>query len=177
MPINSSQASSNLCLSKARLNASRVHWTRPAAVTEIDCSELDSPPGAGTSVPTTYNKGGEFGAEFTKSVLSRFAQYGSAIRNGSFIESRLGVIGTSHAGVEVDFLITSQDTCANKRACFVHCDRGRFTAPWKWAEMITAQQDLIIGESSVPRHGTDKTGKLLRILSRIAAELIYLAGS
>ena len=87
------------------------------------------------------------------------------------------VIGTSHAGVEVDFLITSQYTCANKGACFVHCDRGRFTAPWKWAEMITAQQDLIIGESSVPRHGTDKTGKLLRILSRIAAELIYLAGS
>src|SRR5439155_1141758 len=68
--------------------------------------------------------------------------------------------------------------CAyQKLACFVHCDRGRFTAPWKWAEMITAPQDLIIGESSVPRHGTDKTGKLLRILSRIAAELIYLAGS
>jgi hypothetical protein len=43
--------------------------------------------------------------------------------------------------------------------------------------MITAQQDSIIGESGVARHGTDKTGKLLWHLPCIATELIYLAGS
>src|SRR5438445_12978312 len=48
------------------MTASRVYWTRPAAVTEMDSREPDWPPAAGTSVPTTYNKGGEFGASSRK---------------------------------------------------------------------------------------------------------------
>ena len=43
--------------------------------------------------------------------------------------------------------------------------------------MIPAQQNAIDGKSSLSRYGPNNRGKLLRILSRVTAELVYLARS
>ena len=42
---------------------------------------------------------------------------------------------------------------------------------------IAGWQNAIDGKSSLSRYGRNKRGKLLRILSRVTAELVYLARS
>src|SRR5215467_2855988 len=117
------------------------------------------------------------GCKFAKSFFRRLTQFGRAIRNGLLVRPSLRIIGTSHAGIEVDLLISGEHTTPDQAARFLHCGCGRFTSPRKWPQMVPAQQDAIVGKSNLGPCGPNKRGELFRSLSRVTAKLIYLARS
>src|SRR5215471_10392928 len=116
-------------------------------------------------------------SKFAKSLFRRVTQFRRSIGNGSLVGPGLGIIGASHAGVEVDLLISRQHTTADQGVRFLHCGCSRFATPWEWPHMIPAQQHMTLGKSSFSRCGSNKRGELLRILPRVPAKLVYLARS
>lgn len=95
--------------------------------------------------------------------------------NGVFVRAGFSVIAAGHAGVEMDFSISGEHAPANQFTAFLQgCVRALFP-PGVWTQVVTTEQQTLAGKSGTSGCGVNESCELIRHLSGITAELIYLA--
>jgi hypothetical protein len=112
--------------------------------------------------------------QFSPRLFRSLAQHGAPLRYDKF-RWELWVIGTRHAGIQMNFDVASQYTSADQFASLFQSAIRRFASPWKWPQMVAAKQYSIACDPYPSRCRMDGVGKLARRLACITTQLVHLA--
>ena len=85
------------------------------------------------------------------------------------------IVAASHAGIEMDFLVSSEHAGADHIARIVKSNLSRLVPPGIWAEMVGAEHEHLLGKRRSPRRGVNQSRELPGGLSGVTTELIDLA--